>query len=150
MAVVTGTGRYYNSGIMLADEYKSPRAFHRRLNCAVRATAWAVAVVVFAAVAGLEITAGTLLRTSSADRAGIAIVRGFSPPVGLSGLDSATGLGWTAAAMALALISRRWVLSPRISSTLLCPIESSGAADQRHVIRRRSSISFRSGGLYGP
>ncbi|MBK8266911.1 MAG: hypothetical protein IPK83_00830 [Planctomycetes bacterium] len=110
---------------------------------------WTGAVVAVAAMAGVEIAADSFTRAALAERAGAVAIRTIGS-VRITGIDSATGLGWTAAALMLVVVARR-ALSPRKLVADAAQVESIAVSHLHwHQLRRSSSISYRSGGLYGP
>jgi hypothetical protein len=134
---------------MPGDEYKSMRPFQHAADRSARMSVWTGAVVAVAAMAGVEIAAGSITRAALAERAGVVAMRTIGSAK-ITGIDSATGLGWTAVALMLVVVARR-TLGPKklVADTSTVEIPS----NQRHHwlrLRRRSSISYRSGGLYGP
>ncbi|HWL92683.1 MAG TPA: hypothetical protein VNT79_04040 [Phycisphaerae bacterium] len=106
-------------------------------------------LILIAAVLGTDVATITLTGLNLRDRSANAQTRSFSAPMP-GGLDSATGLGWTAAALVFVVLARRiyWTKSSVDShAARYAPITSI----RKHANRpRKVSLSFHTGGLYGP
>ena len=108
------------------------------------------AMLVVAAVVGVDVGLTAASASSLVERGAIVAARSVSV-ARVSGLESATGLGWTAFAILAVLLVRR-VSLPTAAKAPLSPIRLHAPRIDSILARqrRKQSISSRSGGLYGP
>lgn len=128
---------------------RSCEAFERAARRSNTLRRWAAATVVAGtALVGVDFTRSAFGGFSSSDRL-IVVTRALGQS-NAGGLDSATGLGWTAAVLALILISRRSLGRLTLHKVRLIVANSARQARPWLMLRRRIAISHRAGGLYGP
>lgn len=114
-----------------------------------RITALSSALLVVAAVIGSESLASAASPIYAGDRISVVAVRTLAA-ARAGGLESATGLGWTAMAIFAVLLIRRVAIQSQMSEALPVRIQSVQAASMLSRQRRKHFQSSRSGGLYGP
>lgn len=106
-------------------------------------------MVVTAAIVGLDLAALAHARIGMADRASVATIRTFGT-VKAVGLESATGLGWTAAALIFLIVARRGFWSHGRSGLPRVALFRSVTSRPCLALQRKIAISYHVGGLYGP
>ncbi|MCG8405047.1 MAG: hypothetical protein MI923_07620 [Phycisphaerales bacterium] len=114
----------------------------------IRASALSGAVIALAAVVGIDCAVSASAIRSAHDTTG-AVVRTIVP-CNPSLLSAGTGLSWTVAALILFFLLRR---VPSIASTVKvvhCSPDLPSPHDALSLLRRRHTISYHLGGLYGP
>lgn len=114
-----------------------------------RLTALSSALLVVAAAIGAESLATGASPIHSGDRFSVAAVRTLAV-ARTGGLESATGLGWTAMAIFAVLLIRRVAIQSQMSETLPVRMQTVRVASMVSRQRRKHSQTSRSGGLYGP
>ncbi len=107
------------------------------------------ALVVTAAIVGVDLAAVVHARIGMADRAAVATIRTFGT-VKAVGLESATGLGWTAAALILLIVARRGFWSHERSGLSRVAMFKPATGRPSLALLRKIAISYHVGGLYGP
>ncbi|MBX3394418.1 MAG: hypothetical protein KF841_03525 [Phycisphaerae bacterium] len=128
---------------------RSCEAFDRAARRSDSLRRWAAATVLAGtALVGVDFARSAFGGFGSSDRL-IVVTRALGQS-NAGGLDSATGLGWTAAVLALILICGRSL--GRLTRHAVRFVVADPARQTRPwlTLSRRIAISHRAGGLYGP